>query len=52
MNIVRDDRVEKGGIQGAQYGCKNVYGRLTRLGIIALSMTDVPKKNKKGKRVA
>ena len=29
-----------------------IYGRLTGVDIIALTMTEVPKKNKKGKRVA
>ena len=29
-----------------------IYRGLTNLNIVALSMTDVPKKNKKGKRVA
>ena len=28
------------------------YGRLTGVDVIALTMTEVPKKNKKGKRVA
>lgn len=39
-------------IYGARQYCGDVYGRLTSLDIIALEMTDVPKKNKKGKRVA
>ena len=37
---------------GAHEYCGITYGGLTSLGIIALAMTDVPKKNKKGKRVA
>lgn len=38
---------------GGDYRALNlVCGGLTRFDITALTMTDVPKKNKKGKRVA
>lgn len=37
---------------GNQQYCGDIYGGLTSFEIIALTMTDVPKKNKKGKRVA
>ncbi len=53
--IAREEHVETGAGEDTGRSTSyrgNIYRGLTNLDIVALTMTDVPKKNKKGKRVA